>query len=439
MAEATRLRRNMISTHVMNTFQKTTTPDGLRILTERHEHVASATIGVWIDAGSVYETDDERGLAHLLEHLVFKGTHKRSMTQIAQAMDALGGQMNAWTEREQVCYHVKVLAEHAPLALELLCDFVARPRLDADALELERGVVLEEISAVEDAPDELAEDLFTLTIWPRSRWGRPILGTPQSVSRLQVDDLRRYMSTHYTPQNIVVVAVGLVDHEEIVKQAQKLLCDLPSSSDQSLHRVPGEPRVKARDIQLSRETEQTHLCVGTRAYRYDDPKRFAAWLLDSILTGGYSSRLFQEIREKRGLCYNIGPMSASYRKAGFWAVETGVAPENARKVVDIIGRELRKMKGKGVTKAEWKRAQEMSRINILLAQESSSAQMSRLARNELLYGRQKSTEEVLGEVRAVSMEHIHQVASEMFDPKLMNLAAVGPFEKDESPLHVDVS
>jgi len=408
-------------------------------LTERHLHVASATIGVWIDAGSVYETDSERGLAHLLEHLVFKGTQKRGMTQIAQAMDSLGGQMNAFTEREQVCYHVKVLAEHAPLALELLCDFVARPTLDADALELERGVVLEEISAVEDAPDELAEDLFTLTIWPRSRWGRPILGTPESVSNLQVDDLRRYIRTHYTPQNIVVVAVGLVDHDEIAKQAQKLLCDLPRSSDKALHKTPGEPRVKAHDIQLPRDTEQTHLCVGTRAYRYDDPRRFACWLLDSILTGGYSSRLFQEIREKRGLCYNIGPMSASYRKAGFWAVETSVAPENARRVAAIIGRELKKMKARGVTRAEWKRAQEMSRINILLAQESSSAQMSRLARNELLYGRQKSTEEVLAEVRGVSMEAIQQVACEIFDSRLMNLAAVGPFAKGDSPLHVDVS
>jgi predicted Zn-dependent peptidase len=419
-------------------FQKTTLPNGLRVLTERHPDVVSATIGVWILAGSVYERDNERGLAHLLEHMVFKGTERRTMHQIAAAMDSIGGQTNAFTEREYVCYHAKVLAEHTPLAMELLCDLVARPVLKPDDLELERGVVLEEIKSVEDAPEELVEDLFTETIWPRSRWGRSILGTPRSVSNLKVEDLRRFMDTHYTPHNVLVAAVGDVQHEAIVRRSEKLLCDLPPGTKNNAHRVPAEPKVQAHQVQWSRDTEQVHLCCGTRSYPYDDPDRFAAWLLDTVLTGGYSSRLFQEIREKRGLCYNIGPLSACYRKAGFWAIETSVAPPMAARVVDLIGRELRRVKAKGILRSEWKRARQMSRVNLLLAEESSSTQMSRIARNELYYGRQKSTAEVLNDVLSVTLEDIQRVANEMFDSHLMNLAAIGPFDDGAQPLQVDV-
>jgi predicted Zn-dependent peptidase len=191
-------------------------------------------------------------------------------------------------------------------------------------------------------------------------------------------------------------------------------------------------------VQLTRDTEQVHLCIGTQAYNLNDPRRFASWLLDSILTGGYSSRLFQEVREKRGLCYSLGPLSAAYRKTGFWAMETGVAPEKARRVVDIIGRELRKVKARGVTRAELERAQEMSRVNILLAEESSGSHMNRIARNELIYGRQKSTEEVLAEVQSITREQILQVAQEMFRPETVNLAAVGPFRENDAPLQLDL-
>ena len=420
-------------------FQKTILPNGLRILTERHPYVHSATVGVWIVAGSVYELDHERGIAHLLEHLVFKGTQHRSMHQIAATMDSIGGQMNAFTDREYVCYHAKVLAEHTPLALELLCDLVTGPRLEPDDLELEKGVVLEEIKSLEDTPEELVEDLFAETIWERSRWGRSILGTPASVAGCSADNVRDFRRRHYTPRNVMVTAVGDVHHHDIVRRATKLLRDLPDDSHvNGIRRLPRQPSVQAHQVQLSRDTEQVHLCCGTRAYSYADPKRFAAWTLDTILTGGSSSRLFQEIRDKRGLCYNIGPLSLSYRTAGFWAVETSVAPETARRVLDLIGRELRRVKAKGVTQTELKRAHQMARANILLAEESSSHQMSRIARHELYYGRQKSTEEVLREVLSVTADDVHQVANEMFDPALMNLAAIGPFEDGAKPLQLDV-
>jgi predicted Zn-dependent peptidase len=419
-------------------FRQTRRADGLRILTESRADVPSATLGIWIDAGSVYENDDERGLAHMLEHIVFKGTTRRSMTQLAAEMDALGGHTNAFTERELVCYHVKVLSEHLPRALDLLADLLTHPTMESDAIEVERGVILEEINGAEDAPEEYIEDLFTETIWKKSRWGRPILGTKESVSALQAADLRRFMATHYTPQNIVVAAAGDVDHERVVKLCERAFRDLPQSAASTGHATPPAPRVAQNNIQVTRETEQVHLCCGTRGTNYNDPKRFASWLLDSILTGGYSSRLFQEIREKRGLCYSIGPFSASYRRAGFWGVSTSVAPEEASRVVELIGKELRRIKEKPVGKAELKRAQEMMRINVLLAEESSAAQMSRIARNELYYGRQKSTDEVLSDISSVTAEQIQALANEMFDPRFLNLAAIGPFEKDAPQLKLEV-
>jgi predicted Zn-dependent peptidase len=420
-------------------FQKTKFPSGLRVLTERHENVPSATIGVWIEAGAVFESEAERGLSHLLEHMVFKGTARRSLQQIAATMDSIGGQLNAFTERELVCFHARVLAERAPLALELLCDFITCPTLDARDLEIEKGVILEEIKSVEDSPEEWVEDLFQQTIWPSSPWGFPILGAPENVEKFSSRDVRDYMSRHYSPQNIVVAAVGDIQHDEIVQQAGDLLQSLPGSNLYGLkkHSIPRAPRVTSHNTFQERDTEQIHLICGTKCYDYRDPKRYAGWLLDAILCGGYSSRLFQEIREKRGLCYNIGAISTSYRKTGFWAIETSVAPETAPKVLDLIGRELRKIKTRGVTKAELERAKQMLRAGLLLSEESSSAQMNRIARNELYYGRQRETEEVLADVLRVSQADVLEAANEMFAPETMNLTALGP--QVGSTLEVEVA
>ena len=412
-------------------FQKTTLPGGLRVLTEAHPHVSSATLGVWIEAGSVHETAREQGVAHLLEHMVFKGTRRRSMTQIAAKMDVLGGGMNAFTEREWVCYHVKVLSDQVAPALELLCDFVTQPLLDPQLLEIEKSVVLEEIRATEDEPDELIEELFVSNLWAKSRWGRPIAGLPRTVEKLSADDLRAFMERHYAPSNCVVVAVGDVKHERIVKLAQKGLAELPGQSARRAA-TPRAPQVAAHHTVRRDDTESAHLIIGTRAYAYDDARRYAAWILDSTLTGGYSSRLFQEVREKRGLCYGIGGVSASYRAAGYWAVETSVAPQNAARTLDLIARELRRVKRDGLKPIELKRAKQMARVNILLSEESSSAQMGRLARNELYFGRQVSPRETLAAIEAVTLDDAQNAAREMFDAKLINVAAIGPIPERET-------
>ncbi len=417
-------------------FRKSTLPNGLRILSERHPHVHSATLGLWVQAGSIYEESGQSGLAHLLEHMVFKGTAKRSARQIAQLMDCIGGQMNAFTEREFVCFHVKTLAEHADLALELLCQLATSPTLEKEDLDIEKSVVLEEIRSVEDVPEELAEDLFMSTLWPSSRWGRPILGDEKSVEDLSTDDLRLFMKTHYGPRNVLIAAVGDVDHERLVKRASKLLRDLPGDEHERV--VPPPPAIASSISMTARDVEQVHIVCGTRAYANTDPRRFAAFTLDTILTGGYSSRLFQEVREKRGLCYSIGSVGAHYRDTGYWAVATSVAPESATKTAKLIGKELRRVKEKGVGKAELERANQMTRANMLLSEESSSSQMTRIARNELCYGCQRTTQEVLGDVLAVTPGEIQAVAREMFSSDLMTVAAVGPFDKGARPLKIDV-
>lgn len=415
----------------MSSFQKTTLSNGLRILTETHAGAHSATIGLWFSAGSIYETEREQGLAHLLEHMLFKGTLRRSMTQIAAKMDTLGGGMNAFTEREFVCYYVKVLSEQLPEALKLLGEFVTQPLFDPQLLEVEKSVVLEEIRSSEDEPDELVGELFVSNLWENSNWGRAIIGLPETVSALSTNDLRDYMKRHYAPNRCVVVAVGEVDHAKVVKLAQKHLADLPGNVDETAD-VPVEPKVVSHQTIRRDATESAHLIIGTRAYAYGHPKRYAAWALDTILTGGYSSRLFQEIREKRGLCYSIDGSGASYRAAGFWAVETSVAPENAAKTTKLIARELRKVKNDGVRAPELKRAKQMARVNILLAEESASAKMNRLARHELYFGAQKSLDESLALIENVTLESVTEVAREMFVPELMNLAAIGPIpERDE--------
>ena len=423
-----------------STFRKTVLPDGLRVLTEHHPHVHSATIGLWFEAGAVYENKNQSGLAHLLEHMVFKGTQQRTSAQIAELMDSIGGQTNAFTDREFVCYHAKTLSEHAPIALELLCELATSSILDANDLELEKGVIIEEIRSIDDVPEDLADELFSQTIYPRSRWGRPITGQEKTVARFTPDDLRAFMQTHYAPRHTLVVAVGDIEHEKIVEQAQQLLENLPGrdKNGNGAHRMPSIPEVSAQLALEARDVEQVHLCAGTRAYAHDDPRRFAAYTLDTILTGGYSSRLFQEIREKRGLCYSIGSNSAQYRRGGFWSVATSVAPENAHETAQLIGKELRAVKKDGVTEEELVRANQMSRANLLLAEESSSSQMGRIARNEWYYEHQRSTQDVLDDILAVTQADIRNVAQEMFSDELMNVVAVGPFESDAPSLQIEV-
>ena len=405
-------------------YNKTTLPNGVRVLSERIEGALSASVGLWFEAGCAFENEAQQGLAHLLEHMVFKGTRRHSMLQIALKMDDLGGGMNAFTEREFVCFHVKVLGEHLREALALMCEFATQPLLDPDLLGIEKGVVLEEIRGALDAPEERVEDLFLEQLWPDSAWGRPILGQSETVEMLQSNDLRDFMRHFYGPSRCVVSVAGDVDHAKLERWAAKFLCDLPPEN--GVGELSSPPLVPARHRVVRDDTEGVHLLLGAPAFGARDERRFALWLLDSILTGGYSSRLFQEIREKRGLCYSLGGASAGFRAGGYWALETSVAPENARKTLQLIGRELRKVRETGVREVELKRAKRMARINLLLGEESLSARMSRLARNELTWRTPKSLEEALAGFEMATSDELQNVAREVFRAESFQLAALGP-------------
>ncbi|BCM91207.1 putative zinc protease [Abditibacteriota bacterium] len=405
-------------------FKKTTLPNGVRVLTEKVEGAQSASIGIWFEAGCAFESEREQGLAHLLEHMVFKGTKRHSMWRIAKLMDDLGGGMNAFTEREFVCFHVKVLGEHLREALALMCEFATQPLLDEELLEIEKGVVLEEIRGAMDAPEERVEDLFLEQLWPASAWGRPILGQSETVSALGATDLRDFMNRFYSPSRCVVAVTGAVDHAKVARWVEQFSQDLPKESDAGMLQ---NPPVAASCNRVERDdTEGVHLLMGAPTFGATDERRFSLWLLDSILTGGYSSRLFQEVREKRGLCYSLGGASANFRAGGYWALETSVAPENARKTVAIIGRELAKIREDGVKDSELKRAKRMARINMVLSEESLGARMSRLARNDFTWGAQKSLAETLEMFERVSLGDIQDVARQVFRAESFQMVALGP-------------
>ncbi len=405
-------------------FKKTTLPSGVRVLTEKITGAQSASIGVWFEAGCAFESPREQGLAHLLEHMVFKGTKRHSMTRIAALMDDLGGGMNAFTEREFVCFHVKVLGDHLREALALMCEFATQPLLDEELLEIEKGVVLEEIRGSMDAPEERVEDLFLEQLWPASAWGRPILGQSETVAALVASDLRDFMHRFYAPSRCVIAVAGAVEHEKVVQWVEKFLRNLQQDGDAT--RLQNPPLAPSGNRIERDDTEGVHLLMGAPSFGATDERRFSLWLLDSILTGGYSSRLFQEVREKRGLCYSLGGASANFRAGGYWALETSVAPENARKTVAIIGRELAKIRENGVKDSELKRAKRMARINMVLSEESLGARMSRLARNEFTWGTQISLDETLERFERVSLADVRDIARQVFRAESFQMVALGP-------------
>ena len=417
-------------------FQKTVLSNGVRVLSESHPHAHSQTIGVWVEAGTVFENARQAGLAHMLEHMVFKGTEALSATQIANLVDDIGGQMNAFTDREFVCFHIKVLSDKASVAVELLCDLITCPLLKETDLELEKGVIVEEIHGMEDAPEDLVEEAFQQNLWPRSRWSSCILGNANSVQSASSSQLRDFMKTHYTPRRIIVAASGNVDHAQLTTQVEKLLGHLREPKNAPRASLPAVPKNRSGNAYLERDIEQVHLCFGSPAFGCNDSRRFATWILETVLTGGFSSRLFQELREKQGLCYGIGAFSSSYRKGGFWSIETSTAPAAAPKLAKLIGKELRRLKKTGITKAEWRRAVNMLRTNILLCDENPSSRMSRIARQELCHGRQFSSAEIINKLESTTQEEVHELSRELFDATKMNLAMVGP--KLKAPLEIEV-
>jgi predicted Zn-dependent peptidase len=407
-------------------YRKTTLPNGVRIVTEAMPAFRSASIGIWADVGSSAEAAERRGISHLVEHMLFKGTQQRSARQIAEEMDGIGGNLNAFTDKESTCYYAKVMDQHLPLAVDVLSDMFLNSRFDPEELAKEQKVVLEEIKMYDDSPDELIHDLFIQTMWHGSDLGAPTIGFAETVTALTPDDLRSHMHRHYAPNSVVVAAAGNVDHDHVVALFEKSFasfqgaCELP---------VPESPQTTPNRLFRHKDSEQAYVVLGTRGLSVRDERRYVLSVMDTILGGGMSSRLFQEIREKRGLVYTVYSFQASYRGAGLFAVYAGTSPQNVGECVAVVGEQFANLREHRVTDAELRLAKEHIKGSLTLSLESTSSRMIRLGRSEFSLGRQLTTEEIEEKVEAVTAEEIQQLAQELLSEENLGLCVLGPVDE----------
>jgi predicted Zn-dependent peptidase len=398
--------------------------DGLVVLTEEMPGVRSAAVGVWVHAGSVYESADEMGVSHLLEHMVFKGTERRTAREIALALERLGGSLDAYTTREHTSFQTRTLDEHVDAALDVLADLVLHPLLREEDLELEREVVLEEISTVEDTPDDLVFDLHAQALWGDHPYGFSILGTRESVGSLRAADLKRLHRRAYCRQNILVAAAGHISHEHVVARVAELFGDAPSG--ERARRPAPAPAVEPREVRVERATAQTHVVFGTRTFGHGDPRRYALVLLSNAFGGGMSSRLFQRVREELGLAYAVYSFQSFYADSGQVGVYVGTRPEWADRAVEVVREELAKVAREGLTAQELEDAKGQVKGQLMLSLESSGARLHRLAGFALYDEPFLTLDELIARVEAVTLEQVAEVAAEFLDPERQVVLRLGP-------------
>ncbi|MFN7918369.1 MAG: pitrilysin family protein [Vicinamibacterales bacterium] len=396
--------------------------NGLRLLTEQMNSVRSVSIGVWLTRGSRHETAEQGGIAHFVEHMLFKGTHTRTAEDIAQAIDSIGGQLDAFTAKEYASYYIKVLDEHLPLALDILSDIVLNPAFDPEDVEREKKVIVEEIKMVEDTPDDLVHEIFTQGFWEDHPLGRPILGTRETVESFTSDSLRTYFRGAYTPRNLIVSAVGNLQHDNVRALVEERFGHLASVDSALLETAPS---VASKILIRNKELEQSHVCVGTPAYRQDHRDRHAAYVLNTLLGGSMSSRLFQNIREKRGLAYAVFSGLSAYRDAGSFTIYAGCANEAVGEVVDLVVEELRTVKQTPVPTAELQRAKDHLKGSLMLGLENTASRMSHVARQEIYFGRQLGLDETLQGIEAVTPDDVQRVASDLFRNGALSATVLG--------------
>jgi predicted Zn-dependent peptidase len=387
-------------------------PNGLVVITENMPHVRSVSVGVWVRSGSRGEAPDENGLAHFIEHMVFKGTERRSAEAIAREMDSVGGMLDAFTSKEQICFNAKVLDEHLPIAFDVIADLILRPNFDSEDVTKEQQVILEEIKMDMDNPEYLLHEVFTRGFWPEHALGRPILGTPETVKNFNREVLKARFASWYAPDHLVVTAAGNVAHEQVLDLVTREFGHLQPSGQHAPHIAP---RTEAPiHLEKKRDLEQVHLCVGVPSVPLGHEDRFGVAVLNNLLGGGMSSRLFQNIREKRGLAYAVFSEITPYSDAGMLTVYAGSGKETVGQVLDLIVGEFRDLKKSLVTEEELTRSKNHLKGSLMLSLESTSARMSNLARQELYFRRFYSLDEILDSIEAVTREQLQSLARQYF-------------------------
>ncbi len=398
--------------------------NGLCLLTESMPDVRSVSLGVWLKRGSRHEPASLNGISHFIEHLVFKGTERRTAREIALAMDSVGGQMDAFTSKEYTCFYAKVLDEHVSTAVELLSDIVRRPRFDPAELERERQVIVEEIRMVEDTPEELVYDLFSSHFYDGHPLGRPIQGTEQTVGTLDRNRLLDFFHKVYLPQNLLIVAAGNLRHSRLARLVGEAFAAMTSRDGHPPRTRP--PRVRGGvAVREKKDLEQLHLLLGLPAFPENFAGRYALFTLNALLGGTMSSRLFQKIREERGLAYTVYSAVNAFLDTGVLMVYAATSPSRAREVLGLVLQELAELRDKGPTPQELDVAREHLKGSLMLSLESTSSRMSNLARQEIYFGRQFTLGEVLAGLDAVTVESVHDVSRQLFRNGRLALAAVG--------------
>jgi len=406
-------------------YRKRILDNGIRLVTEQIPTLKSVTVGMWVNAGSRDESPAQAGYSHFIEHMFFKGTATRSATDISREIDALGGEMNAFTTRETTTFYVKVLDQHLPKALNLLSDLFHRSRFGPKEIEKEKQVVLEEIRMVQDDPEDLVQELHTGLVMGRHPLSRPILGQETTIAKLRRDDLLDYLGTHYRPQEMVLAVAGNFDQRGLeLTMARTFGRHRPSVSAAPRRRWP--PDICGGVVTKRKSLEQVHLCVGLKGIPAGHKDRYAVYVLNSVLGGSVSSRLFQEIREKRGLAYSIYSFLSGYSDGGTMTVYAGTRAREVERVLDLIRREVRNMAAHGIERAELKRTKDQMKGSLMLSLESSHSRMNKLAKDELITGAHTSLEEMLSDIDAVTGQRVAQVAQELFAPGTMAITALGP-------------
>ena len=404
-------------------FKKVQLSNGLRLVYEKIPYVRSVSVGIWVGTGSRNETSVNNGISHFIEHMLFKGTAKRTAKDIAECIDAIGGQINAFTGKECTCYYTKTLDTHLDIAMDVLSDMLFNSSFDSDDINVEKRVVIEEIGMYEDTPEELVHDIFSEMVWDGNPLGYPILGTEMCINKFDKDMIIKYMSEFYTPYNTVISVAGNFDEEKLIELVNNHFQDW--KSEVTYKNKFSTAQYKVNKIIREKDTEQVHLCMGFEGIEHGNEKLYSLLSLNNILGGGMSSRLFQNIREKRGLVYSIYSYPSTYQGSGLFVIYAGMNPEYLQTVIDLTKTELDLIIKDSITKDELAKTKEQLKGNYILGLESTNSRMNSIGKSELMLGKINTPEEILQKIDRVNMDSVIEMIKRVFDFEKMSISAVG--------------
>lgn len=412
-------------------FKKVTLDNGLRIVIEKIPYVRSASMGIWVGTGSRFEYPEENGVSHFIEHMLFKGTKFRSAADIADSIDSIGGQINAFTGKECTCYYTKTLDTHLDTAVDILSDMYFNSLMNKKDIDMERKVILEEIGMYEDSPEELVHDIFSETVWNGDPLGFPILGTKETLTKIDRDAIFKYMDRTYTAGNTVISVAGNFDEEELISLLKNKFDSMDGSkySKTELNKVVFKDEVCIKQ----KDTEQVHMCLGFDAIEHGNDDMYTLLAINNVFGGGMSSRLFQKIREKKGLVYSIYSYPSAYKSTGLFTIYAGMNNEHLEEVIDLIHKEIDILSSKGITKEELEKSKEQLKGSYILGLESTSSIMNSIGKSELMLGYINTQEDILSKIDDINMEKVNQIIEQIFVEKKYGFTAVGNVDSSFRP------